>query len=371
MFDGSWSLLPAASAIHHGQGNAFGTDIFGATYINGFEDPLPTDSEATSSESPTWHSTATTPSKAEALPTPERRLSSVTSEAALDLPRLHQGFASHLAQLRATPWDILGTLRLDTAACCSGCQCRPSTADHTRAAAFDPLPSTFRLVAEFEQILQDMRTPEVAAAAATDYAPQIKFSYALTAMSCYIQLVLVYDFILSHLAEQCANNRVVRDFVLRCAPPPMMLSGQYVLLPARNFLGKALIRLLEQRVGTIEDVLGLPDEFCVSRRKRRKDNRSKTEVSNGHSGSNSDGNSSSSVCSVGGINPRRHLDDDDRSLVDISDSWGGETGLIGDSLGKSLLGVLQASLLTKGSDTERPAVMENLRAQMTYLEQLA
>ena len=40
-------------------------------------------------------------------------------------------------------------------------------------------------------------------------------------------------------------------------------------------------------------------------------------------------------------------------------------------VGNSLLGVLQASLLTSESDAGRPAIMENLRARMTYLEQLA
>ncbi|KAI6784688.1 uncharacterized protein J7T54_007781 [Emericellopsis cladophorae] len=346
MFDGVHDFLLDAAAIDNDQSNEFGTprvpDGYTTTTAN-LPGSIFIGPSVTTGSSLSWRSMTATPSLSQILPPSESRPSSSSSSSlpGLQLSEFQQNLTSHLAQLRSTPWDILSTLRLESTPCLT---CHRPAIDPLLGAAFDPLTSTFRHMAEFERIISHFRTRGMnlhitsgaAAAAADDHGPPMELSYVLTAVSCYIQLVLIYDCILSHLAEQCANNRIVRDFILLSAPS-LSLGGQ-ALPPSRNLLGKSLVRLLESRIGTIEALLGLPDEVRVSRggRRRRKGR-----------GRNAEGA-------------------EDECGASVSDRSEGP-GLVG----KSLLGVLHASLMTRESDNGRPAILESLRARMVYLEQLA
>ena len=340
MFDGLHDFLPTPATIDNDQINEFGTTGVPDDYTATFANSIFTGPSVTAGSSLSWGLMTATPSMPQILPPSESRTSS-SSVPGLQLSKFQQNLTSHLAQLRSTPWDILSTLRLESTPCLT---CHQPATDPLLGAAFDPLTSTFRLMTEFERMISDFRTPGInvhitsgaaaAAAAADDYGPQMELSYVLTAVSCYIQLVLIYDCILSHLAEQCANNRIVRDFILLSAMS-LSLGGQ-ALPPSRNLLGKSLVRLLESRIGTIEAILGLPDDLRVSRGGRRRRGRG------------------------------RSLEGEDECGTSVSDRNEG-IGLVGNSL----LGVLQASLLTSESDAGRPAIMESLRARMTYLEQLA
>ncbi|KXJ89010.1 hypothetical protein Micbo1qcDRAFT_177499 [Microdochium bolleyi] len=330
-------ILDPASIANRDQINDFSAIGLPSNYTttSDLTDSFFAGSSATTDSSSSWPSITTTPAKSQLPPaqtSPSERRKSSSCEPGLQLSKLHQELTSHLAQIRSEPWDILATLRLESSPCLA---CHQPTTDPFLESAFDPLASTFRLMSEFEH---HITTDSAAAATAGHYGPQMTLSYALTAVSCYIQLVLIYDHVLSHLAEQCADNRIVRDFILRSAAP-LSLSGQ-ALPPSRNLLGRSLVRLLESRIGSIEAVLGLPDEFRVSRADER-GSRS-TVISDPTLGED-----------VGG----------DASVDDGRECKG--------LVGKSLLGVLQASLLTSESGAGGPAIVENLRTRMTYLEKLA
>lgn len=265
----------------------------------------------------------------------------------LQLARLQQSLTSHHRQLRSTPWDLPSTLRLD----CHhhhGLPYRGSSSSLSEdQASFDPLASTFRLIADFEQALSGFGTPhsktgvrknDLAPApvygkaksrpdSSSDFSSQTTLPSTLTAVACYIQLVLVYNYIVSYVAEQSANNRIVHDFILLSAPE-LTLGGQR-LPPPRNFLGTSLVRLMKTMIRPVERALGLPAKFCVS-------------------GDDEDGERS------------RGVEDSSELLC-----------LLGSLPGSSLLGVLEASLLTGDSELGRPSVLENLRTRMNYLDNLA
>jgi len=129
----------------------------------------------------------------------------------------------------------------------------------------------------------------------------------------------------SYVADQSANNRVVHDFILLSAPE-LTLGGQR-LPPLRNFLGTSLVRLMKAMIRPVERVLGVPAKFRVSG------------------------------------------DDDADRRGD--EELGEPPGLIESVTGASLLGVLDASLLSRNLELDRPSVLENLRAKMDYLDNLA
>lgn len=233
------------------------------------------------------------------------------------LSGLQQKLVKQLLQIRSLPWDITTVLKLES----SSLSARGFSLSSENSQQFNPIIGTFDAISEFEQILNSLRStitqkerPE------TPKVPhEMSISYSLTAMSCYMQLVCIYDCIFSYVLEQASNSPVVKDFILH-SNPNICLSGFAIPLP-ENVIGKSFVQLMRLRIKLIESALGLPDDCRISKE------------------SNSEQVS-------------------DRAL------------LLGGKQGESLLAVLKGHSLGDTSDasTASPGAIESLKAKMIEIE---
>lgn len=88
-------------------------------------------------------------------------------------------------------------------------------------------------------------------------------SYSFGAMSCYLQLVCVYDCIFSHILQQSTSNPKVKEFILN-SRPNVSLGGLTVPFP-ENLCGHLVVELMQSKTKSIETALGLQEEYCVSK----------------------------------------------------------------------------------------------------------
>jgi hypothetical protein len=82
-------------------------------------------------------------------------------------------------------------------------------------------------------------------------------------MSCYLQLVCIYDCIFSYVLDQASKDPVVKDFILH-ATPKISLGG-FILPSPKNVCGRSFVELMQFKMRPIEFALGLPDDHCLSK----------------------------------------------------------------------------------------------------------
>ncbi|KAF4445807.1 transcription factor [Fusarium austroafricanum] len=230
---------------------------------------------------------------------------------------LQQKLVKQLLQIRSLSWDITTVLKLES----SSFSARGFNFSSDNSQGFNPIIGTFEAISEFEQILNSLRcTISQEGRPETPKFPQeMNISYSLTAMSCYMQLVCIYDCIFSYVLEQASNSPVIRDFILH-SNPKICLSGFVIPLP-ENVIGKSFVELMRLRIKPVESALGLPDDCRISKESNNE------QVS-------------------------------ERAL------------LLGGKQGQSLLAVLKGHSLGDTSDAskEPPGAIESLKAKMIEME---
>ncbi|KAE8366457.1 hypothetical protein BDV27DRAFT_155948 [Aspergillus caelatus] len=236
-----------------------------------------------------------------------------TYDPGFQLPRLQQQLSKQLFLLRSVSWDITTVMKLD----CIPCSCQRQPGDGSRE--FNPLSSTFEVISEFEQLLSIVRSrmTDQEGARTPGFRQEINVSYSLTAMSCYLQLVLIYDCIISYVLDQASSNPVVRDFILNSTPNISL--GGFVVPSPKNVFGPLFVQLLQLKIRPIECALGLPQDCCIS------------EETN-------------------------------------CDSVSRGPGLLGGKQGESILAALKGSCLGETDDTKTLGVIEALKDKMTRIE---
>ncbi|KNG89698.1 hypothetical protein ANOM_002341 [Aspergillus nomiae NRRL 13137] len=238
-----------------------------------------------------------------------------TYDPGFQLPRLQQQLSKQLFLLRSVSWDITTVMKLD----CSPCSCQRQAGDGSRE--FNPLSSTFEVISEFEQLLSIVRSrlTHQEGGRTPGFRQEMNVSYSLTAMSCYLQLVLIYDCIFSYVLDQASSNPVVRDFILNSTPNISL--GGFVVPSPKNVFGRLFVQLMQLKIRPIEFALGLPPDCCVS------------EEPN-------------------------------------CDSVSRRPGLLGGKQGESILAALKGSCLEETDDTKTLGVIEALKDKMTRIELL-
>ncbi|KAF7592216.1 hypothetical protein BBP40_000487 [Aspergillus hancockii] len=235
------------------------------------------------------------------------------SDPGFQLPRLQQKLSKQLFLLRSLSWDITMVMKLD----CGPCSCQRQPCGGNRE--FNPLTSTFEVISEFEHLLNAVRSMinhrEVQDT--PGFRQEMNVSYSLTAMSCYLQLVFIYDCIFSYVLDQASSNPVVRDFILHSTPKISL--GGFVVPSPKNVFGRLFVQLMQLKIQPIESALGLPEDCCISKEPN-------------------------------------------------CDSVSGRAGLLGGKQGESILAALKGSGVEEANDARTLGIIEALKDKMTRIE---
>jgi hypothetical protein len=197
------------------------------------------------------------------------------------------------------------------------CSCQRQICDGSQE--FNPLASTFEVVSEFEHLLNTVRSmiAHKELHGTQGYRQEMNVSYSLTAMSCYLQLILIYDCIFSYVLDQASSNPAVRDFILQSTPKISL--GGFVVPSPKNVFGRLFVQLMQLKIKPIESALGLPEDCCISN--------------------------------------EPHCD---------TVSW--RAGLLGGKQGESLLAALKGSGVAETNDAKTAGVIEALKDKMMRIE---
>ncbi|KAH7000749.1 hypothetical protein EDB80DRAFT_582346 [Ilyonectria destructans] len=230
------------------------------------------------------------------------------------LSSLHQKLSKELFMLKSMSWDITSVMKLESGPCSNGCH----MVTGRQGREFNPLISTFNIIAELEHVLNTFKSLPTngAVAAAPGFCQGMNVSHSLTAMSCYLQIIFIYDCIFSHVLDQASNNLLVRDFILHSAPS-VSLGGFSIPTPT-NVVGQLFVQLMQLKMKPIEVALGLPGD-----------------------------------CRVSG-----EVDEEKTST----------TGLLGGKHGESLLMALKGSDVDGANDLSTAGALDSLRDKMARLE---
>ncbi|GKZ28436.1 hypothetical protein AbraIFM66950_007104 [Aspergillus brasiliensis] len=179
------------------------------------------------------------------------------SDPGFQLSQLQQTLSQQLILVRSISWDVERTLKFDT----DLCSCQTQSFED---ADFNPLTGTFEAISEFEQLLNNLEDAmsRRELQSGLSFRQEMKVSYSLGAMSCYLQLVCVYDCIFSHILEQSSRNPKVREFILH-STPDISLAGFKVPF-STNICGRLFVELMKSKMKSVETALGLQEEYCLS-----------------------------------------------------------------------------------------------------------
>ncbi|KAK7422154.1 hypothetical protein QQZ08_009622 [Neonectria magnoliae] len=182
------------------------------------------------------------------------------ADSGFQLSSLHQKLSKELFMLKSLSWDITSVLKLRSGDCSNGCHRVTSR----QGREFNPLISTFNIIAELEHVLNTFKSLPTngAATAAPGFCQGMNVSHSLTAMSCYLLLIFIYDCIISHVLDQASNNLLVRDFILHSAPSVSL--GGFPIPTPTNLVGQLFVQLMQLKIKPIEAALGLPGDCRVS-----------------------------------------------------------------------------------------------------------
>ncbi|KPM43128.1 hypothetical protein AK830_g3385 [Neonectria ditissima] len=176
------------------------------------------------------------------------------------LSSLHQKLSKELFMLKSLPWDITSVMKLESGPCSNGCH--RGTGKQGRE--FNPLITTFNIIAELEHVFNTFKNLPTSGAAtgAPGLGQGMNVSHSLTAMSCYLLLIFIYDCIFTHVLDQASNNLLVRDFILHSAPSVSL--GWFSIPTQTNLVGQLFVQLMQLKMKPIETALGLPGDCRVS-----------------------------------------------------------------------------------------------------------
>ncbi|CAG8938252.1 unnamed protein product [Penicillium salamii] len=199
------------------------------------------------------------------------------SDPGLQLSHLQQKLSKQLILLRSLSWDVTTVLKLDSGLC----SCQRQSCERED---FNPLTSTFEVISEFEHLLNNIKgmINRRELQGLPGFRQEMNVSYAFTAMSCYLQLVCIYDCIFSYVLDQASNNPVVRDFILH-ATPNISLGG-FIIPSPKNVCGRSFVELMQFKMRPIESALGLPDDCCLSKEPCRENSPARAGLLSGKQG---------------------------------------------------------------------------------------
>lgn len=115
------------------------------------------------------------------------------SDTGCKLSKFQHKLSKKLMSLKSISWDVTAIMKLYS----SLCVCQKQTCAEMRNC--NPLAITLEIISEFEYLLKSIRDIMnwKGTHGSSGVRQEMKFSYSLTAMSCYAQLICIYDWIFS------------------------------------------------------------------------------------------------------------------------------------------------------------------------------
>lgn len=186
------------------------------------------------------------------------------------LSQLHLELCNLLSCVRSAPWDVQDVLRLTISPESNGDQDGEIWDSH-------PLVQVARISKELEKLLASLRPSTVAAVHTPQTitydsgSPTLCTTQLLVALSCYIQIVSIYDSIFSTVFEYLATGGPAATLAsISTSQQPQHLStptlylGGLPLLPNRKLCGILLVHQIEHQLERIEIFVGLPEQYRIS-----------------------------------------------------------------------------------------------------------
>lgn len=184
------------------------------------------------------------------------------------LSQLHLELCNLLCCVRSAPWDVQDALRLTLSPEINGRQDGEIGDAH-------PLIQVSKVSRELESLLDSLH-PSLGAAEHSALTisypsgpPSLCTTQLLVALSCYIQIVSIYDSIFSTVFEYLASGGAATS--LTSVPssqqhpttPTLYLAG-LPILPNRKLCGTLLVHQIEHQLERIEMLVGLPEHYRIS-----------------------------------------------------------------------------------------------------------
>ncbi|RYP75282.1 hypothetical protein DL771_002502 [Monosporascus sp. 5C6A] len=196
------------------------------------------------------------------LESTEQQVSTPLDEAGLKLSEIHLELSKQLYTIKSMPWDVMAVLELKSS--------HEGDDQQEGASHLHPLADVAKTSAKFETLLASLRLPYdaeygiISLLSSRSPSPRPRTTQLLTALTCYILVVSIYDVIFSRVLDWLIRN--TKASPSSQSPIPIIYLGGLPIPPSQALPGSLLILLTEHQLQPIEELMGLPDHFRISSR---------------------------------------------------------------------------------------------------------
>ncbi|KAH6999171.1 hypothetical protein BKA56DRAFT_569269 [Ilyonectria sp. MPI-CAGE-AT-0026] len=186
-----------------------------------------------------------------------------TDDVELMLSKLHSELCAQLFSIRSVPWDVKGTLSLTVS--------HKGNGEELETSEPHPLVQVSKVSTKLERLLVGLRPPGTAQHATSafsytpSFTPRLRTTQLLVALSCYIQIVSIYDIIFSKVFDFLTNSSKTLIGASQSSTPTLYLGG-LPIPPDQTLSGSLLVHLTEHQLHQVEQLMGLPEHYRVSSR---------------------------------------------------------------------------------------------------------
>ena len=186
------------------------------------------------------------------------------------LSHLHLELCNLLLCVRSAPWDVQDALRLTISP-------ESNSGQDGEIGDAHPIVQVDKVSRELENLLASFRQstgPAEHIPLTMSYhsgPPSLRTTQLLLALSCYIQIVSIYDSVFSSVFEHSTSSghatslAVVSSLQQQEQPStPTLYLGGLPILPSRKLCATLLAHQIEHRLERIEMLVGLPEHYRVS-----------------------------------------------------------------------------------------------------------
>ncbi|KAI1851830.1 hypothetical protein JX265_013187 [Neoarthrinium moseri] len=166
---------------------------------------------------------------------------------------LNQNILLALEYVKSAPLDIRTSLQMH-------CHCAEGLSNSSSTE--DPFSQTFSILNELEDLLR-FENIKVAETQHPDGADSkiISLPFVLCTISCHLQVLDLYDKLLTQVLDQLSDNTRAQQFMV-LAKPSVHIYGTVVPI-AKSTVAEIFAHLMEDKIQPIESALGLPHHPCV------------------------------------------------------------------------------------------------------------
>lgn len=174
--------------------------------------------------------------------TPEQQIPTHMETTGLQLSEIHYELSKQLYAVKMTPWEVKTILEL-----------KLSDESDSLQTHLHPLACVANTSSKLSKLLSSQSI------SLTSHA-----THLLTALTCYILVVSIYDAIFSRVLDWLVMHSNRSSFSQ--SPSPAIYLGGLQVPPSQTPAGNMLVVLAKHQLHPIEELMGLPDHFRISSR---------------------------------------------------------------------------------------------------------